>query len=169
LNQGKWTNFFEWGIKCDELETNSVQSPGVSPIVSISFTWSTVQPDSVTYTNSENINRTRGVGQCTFEMYHSQNKCNIQDAFKMQTVLKEVEFIRFINDGGRAVENERYIFQDVTINSYHFESRPDQGTQKDIISITSKGDQRYIQTIQENGKSVGKKVTRLYNAQQGIR
>ena len=160
------TSFFEWGLKCIELETDSIQVPSVSPIASISFNWSTVQPQE---SATEYTRRTYGVGQCKFEMYQSSNKCNIQDVFKQQIVLPEIIFIRYINDAGKSIESEKYVFREVVICGYEFESKPDQIGQRDIVSIYSTGDHKYIQIVRENGKSIGQKVTRPYNIQQGVK
>jgi len=162
------SNFFEWGVKCPELETNSAQVQGVSPIVSISFKWSTIQPELITHSSSEATRRTFGIGQCTFEMFHSNIKCKIQDAFKMQTVLPWIHFLRYVNENGRPIEQERYEFENIIIVDYQSESKSDQIRQRDVIQIYSKGDYRYVQIVRENGRSIGQIVSRPYNTQKGI-
>jgi hypothetical protein len=162
------SNFFEWGIKCPELETNSAQVFGVSPIASISFKWSTVQPELVTHASAESTNRTYGIGQATFEMFQSNIKCKIQDSFKMQTLLPIMIFIHYANENGKPIEQERYEFENVVIMSYESESKSDQIGQRDIVQIHSKGDYRYIQIIRENGRAMGQIASRPYNTQRGI-
>ena len=87
----------------------------------------------------------------------------------MQTLLREMQFIRFINESGKSLEYEKYIFQGVIISAYEFESKPDQIGERDIINIVSTGEHKYIQIIRENGKAIGQKVTRQYNAQRGFK
>ena len=162
------TNFLEWGIKCAELETGSIQVPYVSPIASISFRWSTVQPELVSHSAAESTRRTYGVGQCTFEMFQSNIKCKVQDSFKMQTTLPQVHFIRYINENGKPAEQERYEFENVVIVGYESESKPDQLGQRDIIQIYAKVDYIYIKVVRQNGRSVGQIVSRPYNTQTGV-
>ena len=150
------TNFFEWGLRCTELSTDSTQVPGVSPILAVSFAWNTVQPEINSTRNT--TKRTYGVGQCKFEMLGLNNRYKVQDAFKAQTLLPTMEIIRFINFAGQASETERYIFKDVFIVSYSMVT-DDKGC-KDLIAINSTGEHKYIQTVRgEDGRAIGQLVS----------
>lgn len=154
------TSFFEWGIKCPELSTESTQVSGVSPITAVSFAWNTVQPEITASLTANTTKRTYGVGQCKFEMLGSNSRCKVQDAFKAQTSLPTVEIIRFTNVGGQPAEAEKYVFTNVLITSYGVTTDNVAGGHRDLLSINSTGDHKYVQMVRDDtGKAMGQLVS----------
>jgi hypothetical protein len=162
-------NFFEWGLDCKDLSTTSEQVPGVEAIASFSFKWTTITPELSAHFNSKNIGRTYGVGQYNFEMFPSDNKSIIQDAFKKQTILSEVNFIKYINQEGKPLESERYIIKNAIIVNYSFESKPDQIGQRYSLMICGNGEEQFKEKIRDiDGTLKGSVVTSPYNVAKGV-
>ena len=139
-------NFFEWGIECVQLETDSAQVPGVSPISKVSFSRKMVRSQSDSqiagYTNI-----VAGTGDYNFEMLHSNGK--IRDAFNLQTKLDSVSFIRYSNTNGQMSEEEKYTADNVVITEYSFESGSSDGSA-----------QAYRVGVSSRGKEVHRKLVR---------
>ena len=147
-------NFFEWGVQCATLETDSQQVGGVSPIAKFSFSRSMVKPQS----NSQMYGYTNiviGTGEYSFEMVQSNPK--IRDGFNFQTRLDEISFIRYSNSNGALSEEEKYTAQNAVITGYSFESSSSQAeSQVYKIKISAAGKEIYRKLIRdEDGNPSG--------------
>lgn len=169
INGNKDTiNFFDWGIQCENFNTNSLQVPGVSPIIGFSMSWKTIKPKLTLQYNSENSGQIYGVGEYSLKMHNSHIQPLIQDAFKMQNMLAEVNFIKFINYNGQALEIERYIIKDCIVSSYKFDYNILKEIEEFEMTITGNGDEQYRKVVRQNGVVQGNIVTASYNVLRGV-
>lgn len=150
-------NFFEWGIESQELQTDSDQVKGVSPITKVSFSRAMVRyhPNSQM---SGSTNIVAGTGEYSFQMAQSNTK--MMDAFNLQTRLSKISFIRYSNSNGKLSEEEKYTAENAVITQYSFESSSTDGdAQIYKIKIAARGQETYRMLIRdENGDPSGYQV-----------
>ncbi len=161
-------NFFDWGMECQDFNTNSLQVIGVSPITGISIAWKTVKPKFTLQYNSENSGQICGAGEYKLKMTNSHIQSLIQDAFKMQKLIQTIHFIRFINFNGQALEIERYIINNCIVSEYKFDYHVLTAMEEFSIVIIGNGDEQYRKVVRENGIVQGNIVTASYNVLRGV-
>lgn len=139
-------NFFEWGLECEQLETNSDQAKGVSPITKFSFSRVMVRPQ-VNGQMYGHTNIVAGTGEYSFEMAESNSK--LRDAFNLQTRLEKISFIRYLNNNGLS-EEEKYTAENAVITEYSFDSSPSaQQVQVYRIKISAVGKETHRKLVRD--------------------
>lgn len=146
-------NFFEWGLECDQLDTDSERIKGVSPITQFSFSRVMIRPqiNGQMYGHSNVIS---GTGEYSFEMAESNTK--LRDAFNLQNRLEKLSFIRYLNNNGLS-EEEKYTIENAVITEYSFDSKSiNQQMQIYRIKISATGKEIHKKLIRdENGNPSG--------------